>query len=67
MNALRVGDRVRWISAAGRLSGVISDISLSKNAANNLVPWIVIKDDWNHATRLCGTINALVMMKVEKI
>jgi len=67
MDALKVGDRVRWIAAAGRLSGVVYDIRLAKNAANNLIPWVMIKSDWDVKTTLCGTVNALAMMKVEKI
>lgn len=67
MENLKVGDTVKWVSASGKLEGKILDISLAKNAAGDLVPWIIIQNQNDYRTRLCGTVNALKMMKVQKI
>jgi hypothetical protein len=63
---IRVGDRVRWSSAAGTTRGEIVDIRLGLNANEELVPWITIEttaNDKDSRVRLCGTDSYLKMMK----
>lgn len=66
MENLNIGDQVKWVSAAGTLNGKIYNICLSKNAANQLVPWIDIQID-KQKIRLCALESNLKMMKVEKV
>jgi hypothetical protein len=65
---IRVGDRVRWSSAAGTLRGEIVSIALDLNANQELIPWITIKTIVNNKdrrVRLCGTDSNLKMMKFQ--
>lgn len=56
------GDTIQWSSAAGILKGVVDSIVLDLNAANQIVPWMVIKE---YNIRMCATDNNLKMMKVK--
>ncbi len=65
---IRVGDRVRWSSAAGVLRGEIVSIALGLNANQKLIPWITIETIVNnkeHRVRLCGTDSYLKMMEFQ--
>ena len=64
---IRVGDRVRWESAAGVLRGQIISIDLAQNANQELIPWITIETFVNgleKRVRLCGTYDYIRMMKL---
>ena len=71
MNQFSVNDTVSWSSAAGNLEGVITNITLSLNAANQIVPWIDIKVDevngHDVSIRLCATHQNLNAMRVAKV
>ena len=71
MNQFSVHDTVSWSSAAGNLEGVITNICLSLNAANHIVPWIDIKainkQGRAYSVRLCATHQNLNAMRVQKI
>jgi len=65
---VRVGDRVRWESAAGTIRGEILEIRLAQNANNELIPWLIIEFYNNNKackTMLCGTEDYLKMMKFQ--
>lgn len=66
MKSLNIGDQVKWVSAAGTLVGKVYNICLSKNAADQLIPWIDIQTD-KQKVRLCALESNLKMMKVERI
>ena len=64
---IRVGDRVRWESAAGVLRGQIISIDLAQNANQELIPWITIETFVNgleKRVRLCGTYGYVRLMKL---
>ena len=63
---LQMNDTVTWSSAAGQLTGVITNIVLDLNAARKVVPWIDIKTERN-TVRLCATDSNLIMMKVQLV
>ena len=80
MKKLKIGDKVRWLSSGGMLSGVIKNIDLSLNGHQELIPWLTIDcDAWrwvlgdegtklvscNRDVRLCGTHDYLKRMKLE--
>jgi hypothetical protein len=63
---VKIGDRVRWTSAAGTLRGEIVGMRLGLTAANTLVPWIMIEYIQNNRAvraELCGTESNLKMMQ----
>ena len=68
---LNINDNIYWSSAAGALEGVITNITLNLNAANQVVPWIDVKIDeingHDISVRLCATHNNLKMMRVAKL
>ena len=68
---LNINDTVTWSCSAGNLEGVITNICLNLNAADQTVPWIDIKviNDQGRAygVRLCGTEQNLKMMRVAKV
>ena len=61
---LAVNDKITWVSAAGRLTGTITNIVLAPNAAGQTIPWIDIKHD-SRSTRLCASDSYLKQMRVE--
>jgi hypothetical protein len=62
---LEIGNRITWVSRAGKLNGTISNIVLSLNAAGKVVPWIDIKQPGRaQIVRLCATDEYLKQMKV---
>ena len=66
-------DRVRWESAAGILTGLVERIDNAKNAAGDMIPWLVIRLDdrtgqtqaGSHCTRLAGLKDYLAGLKLE--
>jgi len=68
---LNINDTVSWSSAAGNLEGVITNICLNLNAAEQTVPWIDIqvinKQGRAYSVRLCATHQNLKMMRVTKL
>jgi hypothetical protein len=67
-NGLRIGDRVRWSSAAGTIRGEVVGMRLGLTAANTLVPWVMIeyiRHDRAVKVELCGTESNLKMMKFQ--
>jgi hypothetical protein len=63
---VRIGDRVRWESAAGTIRGEIVDISLGLNANQELIPWLTVEHMVLNRTcriQICGTDSYLKMMK----
>lgn len=62
-----VGNKVRWSSAAGVLTGSIVNISLSPASSGKLTPWVNVKITDGRTVRLCGTDEYLKMMKFESI
>lgn len=68
---LNINDTVSWSSSAGVLEGVITNISLNLNAANQTVPWIDILvgqiAGHDYSVRLCATHQNLKAMRVAKI
>ena len=43
VGGVRIGDRVRWESAAGIIRGEIVSMRLGLNSARTLVPWIMVE------------------------
>ena len=68
---LNINDAISWTSAAGNLEGVITNISLNLNAANQTVPWIDILvgqiAGHDYSVRLCATHQNLKAMRVTKV
>ena len=64
---LEIGNRITWVSAAGKLNGTIKNIVLAKNAADKVVPWIDIVYGNDRGARLCATDSNLKMMKVQHL
>lgn len=64
---LEIGNRITWVSAAGKLNGTIKNIVLAKNAADKVVPWIDIVYGDDRGARLCATDSNLKMMKVQHL
>jgi len=68
---INIGDIIRWRSAAGCLTGTVTKIKLSNNAAGETIPWMLVEDveNWigmsESNVMLPGTDNYLKMMKVE--
>jgi hypothetical protein len=69
-NGVKIGDRVRWISAAGTIRGEVVGMRLGLTAANTLVPWVMIEHIQNNRAvkvELCGTESNLKMMQFRVI
>lgn len=49
---VRLGDRVRYESAAGDIRGTVVNILLDQNAAGNLIPWLHIMIVHNNRERI---------------
>ena len=61
---LEIGTKITWVSAAGRLNGTITNITLSPSASGAVTPWIDIATTGRGSTRLCALDSNLKMMKV---
>jgi hypothetical protein len=69
-NGVKIGDRVRWISAAGTIRGEVVGMRLGLTAANTLAPWVMIEHIQNNRAvkvELCGTESNLKMMQFRVI
>ncbi len=77
-NGVKIGDRVRWISAAGTIRGEVVGMRLGEvvgmrlglTAANTLAPWVMVEHiQGNRAVKveLCGTESNLKMMQFRVI
>jgi hypothetical protein len=65
---LEIGDKIKWVSAAGKIDGKIDKIVLGLNAAGKLIPWLDITLTGRAQTvRLCATDDYLKQLKVEKL
>lgn len=76
---IQSGSNVKWVSSEGTHTGVVTDIVLSPNAENKVIPWINIQvfdtvkpsgeqtNHINYKIRLCGNHDYLIMMKFEII
>jgi hypothetical protein len=65
---LEIGSKISWKCSLGNLNGKVDQIVLDLNAANQIVPWIVIGlEGTKSKIRLCGTDSNLKMMKVSII
>ena len=62
--AVKVGSKVRWTSAAGKLQGRVTKYWFGMNAAKQLVPWILVETKTTTAM-LCASESNLAMMNVE--
>ena len=61
---VRVGDRVRYESAAGVIRGEVIDIRLARNAANRIIRWVHI-EYFSRGTKSVAVLaeTSLAMMK----
>jgi hypothetical protein len=62
VGGVRIGDRVRWTSAAGDIRGEIVGMRLGLSSAGTLVPWVMIEYynlNGNKRVELCGSESAL--------
>jgi len=68
---LNINDAISWTSAAGDLSGYITNICLNLNAANQTVAWIDVtymhENGRECSVRLCATESNLKAMRVAKL
>lgn len=63
---LEIGNKITWVSAAGKLNGTIKNIVLAKNAADQVVPWIDVAYGDNRSARLCAIDSNLKQLKVAR-
>jgi len=61
---INVGSNIRWVSAAGVLTGEVTSIRLAPNAAGSTIPWMLI-DLGASRVMLPGTDSYFSMMKLE--
>lgn len=70
---IEIGNKIRWTSRAGVLTGVVKSIKLDMNAAREVCPWIIVEDveNWVGMTQpnvmLNGNDGYLKMMKVRLV
>lgn len=62
---LAIGTKITWVSAAGRLNGTITNITLSPSASGAITPWITVNYGARTGVTLCALDSNLKMMKVE--
>ena len=63
---LEIGNKITWVSAAGRLNGTITNIVLAPNAAGDTVAWIDVAHN-DRKTRLCAVDMNLKQLRVELV
>jgi hypothetical protein len=66
--SISIGNKVRWSSAAGILTGKVDNIQLDLNGAGELIPWMTVRNIspvGHSAVRLCATDGYLKQLKVE--
>ena len=63
IGGVRIGDRVRWTSAAGVLRGEVVNMGLGRGLAGTLAPWVDVEytnfRGLVKTVRLCGSDSAL--------
>ena len=64
---LKMGDRVRWTSAARSLRGEVVGMRLGLNAAGTIVPWIMLQHLDDKRVEICGSEDNLKMLKFRVI
>lgn len=70
---INVGDIIRWTSKAGVLTGTVTKIKLSNNAAGQTIPWMLVENVENYIgmsesnVMLPGTDQYMAMMKLSVI
>ena len=62
---LEIGTKITWVSAAGRLTGTITNVTLSPSAAGTITPWITVNYGPRTGVTMCASDSYLKMMKVE--
>ena len=62
---LEIGTKITWVSAAGRLTGTITNITLSPSASGAITPWMTVNYGPRVGVTMCASDNYLKMMKVE--
>ena len=65
---VKSGDRIKYMSAAGKIYGEVVGISLARNALDELIPWLTIAyhvGNDQRLTHLAGTEDNLTMMQFE--
>lgn len=63
-----IGDMVKWVSAAGTLTGKVENIVLDLNGAGETIPWMIItplRDGYISRLKLCASHGYLKQLKVE--
>ena len=63
---LEIGNKITWVSRAGKLTGEITNIVLAPNAAGNTVAWIDVAYN-DRKTRLCAIDMNLKQLRVELV
>lgn len=63
---LEIGNKITWVSRAGKLTGEIVNIVLSPNAAGDTVAWIDVAHN-DRKTRLCAIDMNLKQLRVELV
>lgn len=41
---INIGDKIRWMSKAGVLTGMVTKIKIAPNAAGQSIPWMLVED-----------------------
>ena len=41
---INTGDKIRWMSKAGVLTGTVTKIKLAPNVAGETIPWMLVED-----------------------
>ena len=73
MTQLKINSKVTWKSAAGVLTGTITDIYLALNGNRELIPFLIIDIEKGNdrltgsSARMCGTDGYLKMMHFELV
>lgn len=67
VGGVRIGDRVRWTSAAGVLRGEVVNMCLALNSAGTLAPWVDVEytnfQGLIKIVRLCANESALKALR----
>lgn len=68
---IQVGNKIKWVSRAGVLTGIVKSIKLDLNAAGETIPWLtvldIVSDEGGLHSGVClpGTDRYFAMMKME--
>ena len=63
---LEIGSKISWLCAAGNLKGTVEKIVSDLNAANQMVPWLIVNTEKGNVC-LCGTDSNLKMLRVQAV